>query len=214
MWDLGSLGHLTVGGDVCEPPVVFVGVWCGSVHVCLWCTYLCVFEVCARVSGVCVRAWCLPSAFVTCHVCVSGVCVRSVLAVCACRPCVWCLRVSPHVCVCAEWDVRLRADVQGPFDTESMFVEEEREGGVDHQSAKEEMKGWGSVARGSEGAPACAFLPPPPRWVDPCQRPLLPPRPPCQERAWLQGPPDVGESSSRLPAPVRRMRDSISSARC
>lgn len=61
------------------------------------CTRVClcdVFEARARASGVRVRAWCLPSAFATCHVC-----VRGELAVCARCPCVWRLRVSPQVCV-------------------------------------------------------------------------------------------------------------------
>lgn len=83
-----------------------------------------VFEVCACMMF---AAWCLC-------VCVWGVCV-----------CV--------VCLCCEWDERLRADAQGPLDTESLFVKEERrrEGRrEDHRGRKEEMKGWGGVVMGWE----------------------------------------------------------------
>lgn len=119
MWGLGSLGQLTVGRYVCAPPVVFLGVWCGSVHVCVSVVHVSVC-VCAM-SLKCVHV-CLAS------VCVCGVCpVRSLHVTCVCLAPVCAVSPSVPACLrlCCEWDVRLRADVQGPLDTEPMLVEEE-----------------------------------------------------------------------------------------
>lgn len=80
----------------------------------------------------CVHVWCL----------LHGVCVCGGGGVCVCV-----------VCLCCEWDERLRADAQGPLDTESLFVKEERgrEGRrEDHRGRKEEMKGWGRGVMGWE----------------------------------------------------------------
>lgn len=98
----------------------------------------------------CVRV-CLASARVWCVCCVWR------LWVSLASPCVVCLRMSPCVCSRAEWDVRLGADAQGPLDTESMFVEEEKRkrrearGGSGARERKNEGLGKGRKGRGEGG---------------------------------------------------------------